>query len=249
MSGKEPPKYKRIAERLRSAIEGNLLQPGDQLPSENALAREEDVSALTARAALKELKKSGLIESRVGAGIFVRQPFTPVRRHGNQMLAKERWGSSASIWSTDEDRDLAVDQLQVSEVAAPPRIAGILGLGEAETACLRSRRFVISGRPVLLSRSFLPQAVVTGSAITQPDTGAGGTYARLAELGQSPVRFREELRVRMPSAEEAELLELTPDSSVIQLVRTAWTADRRAVEVNDMVLDAEVYVLDYEFDA
>lgn len=56
---------------------------------------------------------------------------------------------------------------------------------------VRRRRFVLDGKPVLLSTSYLPAALVAGSAITQPDTGAGGTYARLAELGAAPVRFRE----------------------------------------------------------
>ncbi|WP_438297717.1 GntR family transcriptional regulator [Streptomyces sp. HUAS TT7] len=249
MPGKKPPKYKEILEGLRAAIDAGQYQPGDQLPSETALAAEFEASPMTIRRALDGLKNDRIIESRWGAGVYVCQPFAPIRRHGIQRLSKERWGSGASIWSTDETRELVVDQLRVEEVTAPQHIADALELGEDESACLRSRRFVVADRPVLVSRSYLPQAVVDGSAITQPDTGPGGTYARLAELGHTPVHFREELRVRKPSIEEASHLGLPEGERVIQLVRTAWTAERRVIEVNEMVLDASVYVLDYEFDA
>ncbi|ESU49845.1 GntR family regulatory protein [Streptomyces sp. HCCB10043] len=59
----------------------------------------------------------------------------------------------------------------------------MLGLDEGERVCVRSRRFVLDGKPVLLSTSYLPAPLVEASAITQPDTGPGGIYARLAELG------------------------------------------------------------------
>ncbi|WHM41128.1 GntR family transcriptional regulator [Streptomyces sp. BPTC-684] len=249
MPGRKPPKYIQIADGLRASIDAGEYGPGDQLPGETTLASAFSASPMTVRRALDVLKADGIIEAKWGTGVFVRQQFAPIRRHGIQRLARDRWGSGASIWSTDETRELVVDQLRVEETAAPTHIAAVLELGEGQTACLRSRRFVIAGRPVLLSRSFLPQALVLGSAITQPDTGPGGTYARLAELDHAPVHFREELRVRKPSTNEVELLELPIVSPVIQLVRTAWTAERRVIEVNEMVLDASVYVLDYEFDA
>lgn len=247
--GKQPPKYRAIADALKAAINSGDFSDGDQLPGVRELMVRYNAAKMTVSQALDALKAEGHIESRPGVGNFVRAPFAPILRHGIQRLAKERWGSGASIWSTDETRDLVVDQLRVEEVTAPQHIADALELGQNETACLRSRRFVVAGRPVLISHSFLPHAAVEGSAITQPDTGPGGTYARLAELGHTPVRFREELRVRKPSAAEANRLELPDGERVIQLVRTAWTRERRAIEVNEMVLDASVYVLDYEFDA
>lgn len=59
----------------------------------------------------------------------------------------------------------------------------------------------------MLAVSYLPHALVEGSAITRVDTGEGGTYARLAELGHAPTHFREEIRSRLPTAEEAEGLQ------------------------------------------
>ncbi len=102
---------------------------------------------------------------------------------------------------------------------------------------------------MLLSTSYLPASLVEGTAITEPDTGPGGIYARLAELGHGPVRFREEVRSRMPLPEETAQLDLPAGTPVMLICRTAFADKGRVVEVNEMVLDAAAYVLEYDFDA
>jgi GntR family transcriptional regulator len=53
----------------------------------------------------------------------------------------------------------------------------------------------------------------------------------------------------MPSAEEAAVPTLTDGTPVVLVRRTATEENGAVVEVNDMVLDACAYVLEYEFDA
>ncbi|MEH0557445.1 GntR family transcriptional regulator [Streptomyces sp. B21-101] len=246
-SGAEP-KYLQIADALKAAIELGEYGPGDRLPGENVLAPQYGVAPMTARRALRVLTSQGLAESRKGAGFFV-QAFHPVRRRGIQRLARDQWGSGKSIWAADESRPLTVDQVTVEEVTPPAHIIRMLELGERETACARSRRFVLEGRPVMLATSYLPFSLVAGSAITQADTGPGGTYARLADLGHAPVHFREEIRGRLPTSVEAAALGMSMERPVLKVCRTAFDADKRVVEVNEMTLDSASYVLDYEFDA
>lgn len=243
------PKYRRIADALREAIRAGEYGPGARLPGENDLMAAHGVARMTARQALGVLRTEGLAESRKGAGVFVRA-FRPLRRRGVQRLSNERWGVGRSIWTADvEDRDLVVDQIAVTEEPAPERVAHVLELAPGDTACVRSRRFVLDGKPVLLAVSHLPAALVAGSAITQEDTGPGGIYARLAELGHEPVHFREEIRSRMPSQDESRRLSLSAGTPAMLICRTAFTADGRAVEVNEMILDSAAYVLEYDFDA
>ncbi|ARZ70335.1 GntR family transcriptional regulator [Streptomyces albireticuli] len=178
-----------------------------------------------------------------------RRPVRPLRRKGIQRLAEGTWGSGRSIWASEiEDRTLAVDRIDVTEAAAPEHVADVLGLAPNAAVCVRSRRFVLDGKPVLLSTSYLSAELVAGSPIVREDTGPGGTYARLAELGCKPVRFREEIRCRMPSGDEAERLGLAQGTPVVLICRTAFAQDGKAVEVNEMTLDAAAYVLEYEFD-
>ncbi|MDH6112794.1 GntR family transcriptional regulator [Kitasatospora sp. MAP12-15] len=248
-SGDKQPKYQRIADALKAAVESGQYRAGDRLPGENDLMETYGVARMTARQALGVLQSEGIAEARKGAGVFVRD-FRPLRRRGIQRLAQEQWGSGRSIWSADiEDRTLVVDQLSVAELAAPEHIARVLNLEPGGPTCVRSRRFVLDGKPVLLSTSYLPATLVAGSPITQHDTGPGGTYARLAELGAKPIHFREELRSRMPTKDETTRLALAPGTPVILISRTAFAEDGRAVEINEMTLDAASYVLEYDFDA
>jgi GntR family transcriptional regulator len=102
---------------------------------------------------------------------------------------------------------------------------------------------------VLLAASFLAADLVSGTAIARPDTGPGGIYATLEELGRKPVHFREEIRSRMPSGDEAERLALPTGVPVMLIARTAFDITGVAVEVNNMVLDSSAYVLEFDFDA
>ncbi|MGW1837542.1 GntR family transcriptional regulator [Streptomyces sp. NPDC002067] len=174
----------------------------------------------------------------------------PLRRRGVQRLARERWGEGRSVWSADaEGRELVVDQVVVGEERAPAAVVDVLGIESHEAVCVRRRRFVLDGKPVLLATSYLPAALVAGSAIVQEDTGPGGVYARLAELGSEPVRFREEIRSRMPSRDEADRLSLGAGTPVMIIIRTAFAAGGRPVEVNEMTLDSSAYVLEYDIEA
>ncbi|MEE1753586.1 GntR family transcriptional regulator [Streptomyces sp. SP18CS02] len=243
------PKYQRIADELKQAVRAGEYGPGDRLPGENDLMAAHGVARMTARQALGVLQSEGLAEARKGAGVYVRS-FRPLRRRGVPRLAREQWGTGRSVWNVDiEDRPLAVDQIEVTEEEAEDRIAAALGLPARALVCVRRRRFVLEGKPVLLATSSLPADLVAGSAITREDTGPGGIYARLAELGHEPTRFREEIRSRMPTAEEAERLALAAGVPVILVCRTARTRDGRIVEVDEMTLDSGSYVLEYDFDA
>jgi GntR family transcriptional regulator len=142
-----------------------------------------------------------------------------------------------------------VDQVEVSEADAPEHVHALLGLEQGARAVLRSRRYVLDGKPVLLSRSWLPATIASGTPIAQPDTGPGGIYARLADLGHAPVRFREDLRSRMPLPAEADLLQIAAATPVIEIWRIALDAAGIPVEVNEMTADSSAYVFRYEFDA
>ncbi|MGW8065019.1 GntR family transcriptional regulator [Streptomyces ziwulingensis] len=243
------PKYQRIADALREAIQSGEYGPGERLPGENDLMTTYGVARMTARQALSVLRDEGIAEARKGAGVFVRE-YRPLRRRGIQRLARRQWGDGRSVWSADvEDRTLEVDRITVSEETAPDRVRTALDLAGEETVCVRRRRFVLDGKPVLLATSYLPASLVAGSAITREDTGQGGTYARLAELGHEPVHFREEIRSRMPSKDEATELGMSAGTPVILVCRTAFTDAGRPVEINEMTLDAASYILEYDFDA
>jgi DNA-binding FadR family transcriptional regulator len=65
-------RYRAVQDALRQYIIENRLQPGDRLPSENELAAQLNVSRNPIREAIKGLEALGLVEVRVGLGVFVK---------------------------------------------------------------------------------------------------------------------------------------------------------------------------------
>ncbi|MDO5698614.1 MAG: GntR family transcriptional regulator [Dermatophilus congolensis] len=67
------PPYQQVAAQLRAAILNGTFAPGDKLPSQAALSTQYGVARMTIQQALRILKDEGLVVSRQGSGMFVRE--------------------------------------------------------------------------------------------------------------------------------------------------------------------------------
>ena len=73
--------YEQIVRQIQEAIRDNALTEGDRLPTERELAETFGVSRSVVREAIKVLSAQGLVESRQGSGLFVRnRPIESVSR-------------------------------------------------------------------------------------------------------------------------------------------------------------------------
>lgn len=66
--------YLQIADQIRSLIESGEVERGARLPAERDLAKQLKVSRPSLREALIALEIEGLLDVKVGSGIYVRQP-------------------------------------------------------------------------------------------------------------------------------------------------------------------------------
>jgi DNA-binding FadR family transcriptional regulator len=66
--------YRQIAEQIRSLIRSGEYAPGARLPPERDLAKQLGVSRPSVREALIALEVEGLVEVRIGSGIYVQGP-------------------------------------------------------------------------------------------------------------------------------------------------------------------------------
>lgn len=67
------PPYQQVANSLRAAILTRTLTPGEKLPSGPELAKRYGVARMTVQQAIRLLREEGLIVSRQGSGVFVRE--------------------------------------------------------------------------------------------------------------------------------------------------------------------------------
>ena len=79
--------YRQIADQIRGLIQAGEYGAGARLPAERDLARELGVSRPSVREALIALEVEGLVEVRIGSGIYVRGATTGTRAIGRMPVA------------------------------------------------------------------------------------------------------------------------------------------------------------------
>src|ERR1017187_3529677 len=87
------PPYQQVANALRAAILTRKLAPGEKLPSGNELAKRYGVARMTVQQAIRLLRDDGLIVSRQGSGVFVRERATravALRPHVERAFAQPK---------------------------------------------------------------------------------------------------------------------------------------------------------------
>ena len=87
------PIYVQIVNQIQSRVAGNLLKPGDQLPTVRALAQELRVNFNTVARAYRMLDEAGLISTQQGRGTYIMEKPPPeaaerLRREALEALAR-----------------------------------------------------------------------------------------------------------------------------------------------------------------
>lgn len=75
--------YRQIADQIRTLIGAGEFPTGGRLPAERDLAKQLGVSRPSVREALIALEVEGLVEVRVGSGVYVRTRGVPGNANGN----------------------------------------------------------------------------------------------------------------------------------------------------------------------
>lgn len=245
----------RIADDLREAITNGSLAPGEKLLPVRTLAEQYGVSRNTAVKAITQLRNEGLIVTKYGSGAYVREAH-PIRRLGPDRYARSRWANVTVEAYTDERLDggpVAQHGHQTQEVnlvEADDRTATALGVEPGTLVVERARVMTRDGQPTHSMTSYYRREDVEGTPIADPRpgiAGQGGGFAVLTGRGLPPDEITEDLHARMPTVEEAVLLELPAGEPVVELHRVTRTAEGRAVEYARGVHAASRFVWSYTF--
>jgi len=115
------PAYRRIQTAIRKRIESTELKAGDIVESERELARLHKVSLMTARHALADLAREGLVERRHGAGTFV----APPKIHFNKLMSytEQMAGRGLSVTSRMVLCQLVSDEAEIAARLSLPSSA------------------------------------------------------------------------------------------------------------------------------
>jgi DNA-binding GntR family transcriptional regulator len=237
--------YHQLAERLRSAITAGEYAPGDTLPTLEELMDQYGTTSATTRRAIDVLRNEGLVTPVRRRGTVVRDPH--VRRHitrTREVYRDDRgyyFDPSAQGWH-------ALQAPTVEWRPCPRHIAPLLGVQAGDNVLVRDR---VMGdpetkQPEQLATSYLPENIARGTILERPNTGSGGIYDRMEEMGHGPLDWYERASGRMPTPEEATALQLPPGVPLLCITRTTTNAaSDQVLEVNDTRMSAERFEIGY----
>ncbi|MEQ0564642.1 GntR family transcriptional regulator [Amycolatopsis sp. NEAU-NG30] len=244
------PAFRQVAADLRQKIAAGDYAPGAQLPSERELVDTYGVSRPTVRDAVNLLRAEGLVTSEHGRGVFVRPPASIQRIARSRLSRAARERNRGAFLADAAARGFTPSaSVKIRFEQADGRTAAHLAIDEGAEVTVRDRVMRADGLVVQLAVSRLPRELTRDTAIEQVDTGPGGAYARLEETGHRIGSYVEHVGARMPTPDEASLLQLADGVPVVTITRVAYGEDGTPLEMNDMVLAADRYELSYEWPA
>lgn len=247
--GPSKSQYAQVADLLRERIESGVYAPGSALPSEPVLADELGVSRPTVNLALRNLRTAGLVKVKRGSGTFVRKIPRIYRdaskRYNNAY--RDKGIGPADVEVKDLGHKPHTD-IEISKVQAAERVAKHLDIAEGSDVLRRRRKLHADDEPTQIADSYYPWALAKDTRLAEPDTGQGGSYARLHEINRGPVRFSEDIVVRLATDDESSELQLDGPLPVIDLAHTAYDESGVPIAVTFHTMPSHLWKLHYEWD-
>jgi GntR family transcriptional regulator len=241
-------RYQEIADDLRGRIAAGEWPPDTTLPRQADLAAHYDVDKRVISDAIAVLETEGLVRAVRRRGTVVLPPVTRRRiRRGTQVTRNVHHAVGATVSgynfpAAHGEAWQAHGQPRRSMEPATARVAELLGLTAGDEV-LRRRRVTspVGEPPFQVADTWVhPAAVADAPAVAEASTGPGGYLDRLEEAGHGPISWEEFVRARMPSPDEASLLNIAVRMPVLEIARVG-TSSRTAqpIEVTVCVIPAD----------
>ncbi|NGN64118.1 GntR family transcriptional regulator [Streptomyces sp. A7024] len=242
------PKYRLVADALRREIEDGSLPPGARVPSENKLMERFEVSRNTARSGLHLLVSEGLISSSQGLGYEV---------HANEIFELNasrfenlEFPQDGDAYSTDV-KSAGRRPHQTFRVEVQPAskdVAKRLEVEPGATAVLRFCHRFVDDVPWSTQATYYPEWLVSAAPrLAEPGDIEEGTTRYLAARGTVQDRYFDEIATRMPTPDEARLLEVGAGVPVLLWTRTGYSGER-PVRCTVTTLRGDLNRMNYEID-
>mgnify|MGYP001575274691 CR=1 FL=1 len=245
------PPYQKIANALRDQILSGELAPGDELPSENQLAKVHDCVRSTVTRAIEQLRSEGLISTAQGARSRVRaRPQIFYLATGENFRQRQGTGKPNDIAEAEAQGHESKNAIvSVGLTPAPEDVAERLGVDSGTQVIMRHQLNYVDGEPMKAMRCYYRRDFADGTALAEPRLIAG-SVANLIEaedgpFGRTIARFVEDIELRMPRPAEAEQLLIPPGVPVARILRTLYDAAGEPLEVLDSLLPGDRYKLRY----
>lgn len=235
------PLYHQVFGSLRQRVLDGSYEVGQQLPPEDDLAAEFDVSRATIRQAVGQLVRDGLVSRKQGRGTFVLDS-------GKSKIGQRFRGSLADLIAETQRakiRDVEVER----DVKIPGRLAAQLAIEDGRGTIIRRTR-MMGGKPFAYTINYLAQRF--GDLIKEKDLYKQGLMQLLSSKGVVFTAATQSIRAQLADVDVGESLGigfgepvlfverilLGPDAEPIEVVRSWYRGDEYEYTVNFDVVDS-----------
>jgi GntR family transcriptional regulator len=224
------PLYYQVAQSIEHAINTGALAPGDRLENELSLTSRLGLSRPTARQAIQELVKKGLLVRKRGVGTqVVRSQFrrTEALSSLNDDIIKAGQTPSTRLL------EFSVGSLEEPDVRDAIEAAAVSG-----TEFIKIRRLRLADDvPLAVLTNYLPARF----ELTEEELQTKGLYACLRSLGVNLKIAHQQITARLMTDEEAELLDAETPVACLTVDRLAYDDVGQFVEFGRHMYHAAHY--------
>ena len=227
------PLYHQIQHLIRHRIMSGEYVPGSQIPSENELCRELNVSRVTLREALRELVRDRMLRKVQGKGTFVAvdppRRLSPVKYTGFLEELQERV------------LKLTVTEVETTKVGATPELINVLQLAPADRELTLIKRLRhIDDEPFSYTLNYLPMHI--GVRVPVDDLYSVPLLRILQEDLKIPItRAKETIEAAPADPEIARKLGVPVLYPVMHMKRVMFTSKNRPFELVETYYRADKY--------
>lgn len=212
--------YKAIKDELVKLIKSNVYQEGEEIPSDEELAKTYGVSRPTVRRAIQELVDEGYLERRPYHGTIVcpskiEQAYTSVLRSFNDEMLQNDHVPKTRVINARLDR-------------ASKRVAGQLEIEDGARVFKLVRLRYADGHPNVIVQTYVPLDVYPG--IAKVDFRSKSLYAFFEDCGKPVVVANRRLEIDLADPNMAALLDIPQGDPVYRFSTTARIESGRIVE-------------------
>ena len=211
------PRYHQLKEILLERIKSGEFEPGDQFPTEEELCTEFGVSRGTVGRAVNILAEEGWLQREQGRGTFV-----------SRLSLSQVTFRLASFAQDMEHRGLEPNTrlLQRSLVSADQGVADHLEIEKGDKVIRIARVRMGNGRPMAYETRHLAYDLCP--QLLEDDLEHQSIHSLLIDKYNIPlVRACHTVEARVPSEEEARILQVKPGSACFFIDRLTYTTDDR----------------------
>lgn len=221
------PLYEQLMNQIKEDISKGVYHRGEKLPSEVKLAKQNQVSVITARKAINELAAQGLVEKKQGKGTFIAVP--KINRDYTKIL-------SFSEVCREQGMVPGSRLLEHRTEKPPEKVLKGLELPPESEVVLISRLRFVDREPIAVETSYFP--LQYAFLLNEPLDGS--LFVVLDEKSGTHIcGSHKQIEICRATAEEAKLLNLSRSDPLLLIRSIAYGDDGRPVYVCVQVINGE----------